>query len=141
MTLRRTRQLALLAGGFRKFLSHPITVATATSDLKRQLQERESNFIRVAEQLIYDVPSSPYRRLLLWAGCEFGDLRASVQSRGLEKTLEDLRDRGVYLTLEEFKSRVPVLRNGLSFETHEVDFDNPLLLGGRISGETSGTRG
>jgi hypothetical protein len=141
MTLSRTRQLAHLAGGFRKFLSKPVTLEAATEDLRQRLQERESNFVRCAKRLIYDVLSSPYRRLLLWAGCEYGDLCASVKSRGLEKTLESLRDQGVYLSLEEFKSRVPVLRTGLSFETYEVDFDNPLLLGGRITGETSGSKG
>ena len=141
MMFRRTRQLAHLAGGFGKFLSTPVTLEAAAEDLRQRLQERESNFVSCAKQLIYDVPSSPYRRLLLFAGCEYGDLCASVKSRGLEKTLENLCDQGVYLSLEEFKSRVPVVRNGLSFETHETDFDNPLLLGGRITGETSGSRG
>ncbi len=137
----RIAQRARLAVGFREFIRTPIGVDAAAAEIRRQLTAREDNFLNYAKKLIYDVPSSPYRRLLLWAGCKYGDLCASIRSRGLENTLEKLRDEGVYLTLEEFKSRSPISRNGLRIETHETDFDNPFLLRGRLSGETSGSRG
>jgi len=141
MTLERIAQLARLAGGFRKFLRTPIGIEAAAVEIKRRLEDRETNFVTLAKQLIYDVPSSPYRRLLVWAGCEYCDLRARVASHGLESTLEKLRDEGVYLSLDEFKGRAPVVRNGLRFETEETDFDNPRLSDGRLIGETSGSRG
>src|ERR1700676_5523941 len=141
MTLERIAQLARLASGFRKFLRPPIGIEAAAAEIKRRLEDRETNFVTLAKQLIYDVPSSPYRRLLVWGRCEYGDLRARVTSHGLESTLERLRDEGVYLTLDEFKGRAPVVRNGLRFETEETDFDKPRLSDGRLIGETSGSRG
>jgi hypothetical protein len=140
MTTSRLGQLARQATGFPKFLRGPVTVDRAVSVIRRQLEHREENFLIFAKQVIYDVAHSPYRRLLLWAGCDFADLRASVRSRGIERTLEKLRDAGVYLTLDEFKSRAPIVRNGLIIETVDADFDNPFLSGGPIYGVTSGTR-
>ena len=141
MSLARIGQLARLAVGFRHFVRHPVTYQQAITEVKGRLARRHTNFLRVARSLVYDIPSSPYRRLLFWAGCEYGDLQKSVESHGIEMTLERLRDAGVYLTLEEFKSRVPICRRGLTCETQESDFDNPSLMGTRIEGNTSGSRG
>ena len=75
-----------------------------------------------------------------WAGCEYGDLEQSVAVRGVDGALEQLRDAGVYLTLEEFKRMRPISRPGLTFEPDETDFDNPLATSGGIQGATSGSR-
>ncbi len=104
------------------------------------MDNRELNFLSVAKKLIYGNQYSPYRKLLLWAGCEYEDLEDSIRHNGLEKTLEILRDEGVYLTLEEFKSKKPICRRGLTIETHETDFDNPCLMGQTIEASTSGSR-
>jgi len=141
MNTGRVRQLVRLAGGFRRFARTPLTHDQAVAVIRRQMAERETRFIELARRLIYDVPSSPYRRLLLWAGCGPGDLDAGVKARGLETTLEQLRDAGVCLSLDEFKSRAPVCRRGLTFETCETDFDNPFPGGHRLEGATSGSRG
>ena len=81
------------------------------------MAEREERFVTLARRLVYECPSSPYRRLLLWAGCGPGDLEAGVRQDGLEPTLQRLRDAGVRLSLEEFRSRIPILRPGLTIET------------------------
>src|SRR5262245_39976673 len=60
--------------------------------------------------------------------------------RGLEGTLEDLRGAGVYTTLDEFKGRVPLDRNGASRPLSDGDFDNPLIAGSTW-GTTGGSRG
>lgn len=141
MKLSRIKQLALLASGFRDFVRNPLTYPQAIDEISRRMADRERHFIDFARQLIYDIPGSPFRKMLLWAGCEFSDLKASVKSRGIEKTLEKLRDEGVYLTLEEFKSLIPVCRPGLTLHTQITDFENPFLMGRRIEGSSSGSRG
>ncbi len=140
MKLERIRQLALLAGGFRGFARTPVTYSQALADIRGRLANRERNFLDAAERLIYGIPCSPFRKLLLWAGCELADLRRTVETRGIDGTLAQLRDEGVYLTLAEFKSLVPICRRGLTFSTQPADFDNPFLIGGRIHGVTSGSR-
>jgi len=140
MTLGRLGQFARHAAGFPRYLRAPVTVDSAANVIRSQLDQREENFLRVAKQLIYEVPRSPYRALLMWAGCDLSDLRASVASHGLDSTLEKLRDAGAYLTLDEFKARTPIVRNGLRVETVDADFDNPFVSGGPIVGVTSGSR-
>jgi len=104
------------------------------------MDSREKNFLSVARELIYENPFSPYRQLLLWAGCAYGDLEDSVKHTGIERTLQQLRDGGVYVTLEEFKLQSPIVRLGLTIEPFETDFDNPFLMGKCIEGSTSGSR-
>ena len=128
-----------LAAGLGELLARPVTPAAASAGIRRRLDERETNFLHLAERAIYATPSSPLRALLLWAGCELGDLVSRVRSRGLEATLTELRDQGVYVGLEELKGRAPLSRRGLTIETREGDFDNPLVPRG-LTGRTSGTR-
>lgn len=135
---------------------HPVTPEAARARLGHQLRRRDELFLRAAERLIYAHAASPYRRLLLHAGCTPADLAAHVRALGVEGTLERLREAGVYLTLAEFKRQAPIVRPGLSFAPAEADFDNPGFGeaegapgAGRsrldhgdaaISGTTSGTR-
>jgi len=80
--------------------------------------------------------------LLLWAGCEIGDLEQSVRAHGLEGTLTRLRDAGVYVTHEEFDGTQPICRNGLTLAPDPGDFDNPSIPHTRVNipGSTGGTR-
>lgn len=89
---------------------------------------------------MYENPRSPYRRLLEHAGIRFPDAARLVARRGVEGALEELYDRGVYLTLEEFKTRKPIRRPGLELQVQARDFDNPLLTRHYESG-TGGSRG
>ena len=56
------------------------------------------------------------------AGCEYGDLERLVHRDGVEGALRTLYHAGVYLTIEEFKGRRPVMRGGVT-----IPFD-PLRL-------------
>ena len=138
--MRRIRQKALLALGFFRYMKEPLTREAAIEAVRRRIEHRENNFLDLAKRLIYACAYSPYRRLLLWAGCDYPDLERSIRVKGLEKTLEALRDAGVFLTLEEFKSKNPISRKGLLIETGEGDFDNPYLRGRSLQGSTSGSR-
>ncbi len=109
----------------RRFLRRPLTVEEARRIIKERLERRAENFLRIAERSIYGQARSPYLALLKLAGCEFGDLRALVNEHGLEGALARLREAGVYVTFEEFKGRIPIIRQGQTIPTTARDFDNP----------------
>ena len=71
---------------------------------------------------------SPYRPLLDLAGCGLADFVAMVEDRGVEETLHALREAGVYFTFEEYKGRVPVVRDGKEIPVTEAQYDNPSLV-------------
>lgn len=140
MQASRIKQLAQIAWGLPDYLRRSMTLEQAINDTRKRMDNREINFLNLAKRLIYENQNSPYRKLLRWAGCDYRDLEESVRIRGIEKTLEKLRNEEVYITLEEFKSKVPISRRGLTIETHENDFDNSFLTYKGIQGSTSGSR-
>lgn len=140
MQIQKLGQHIALAGSFFQYLRHPLTLEAASAGIRERVSQREQIFLSTARKLIYENPSSPYRKMLCWAGCTYGDLEESVQHHGLEKSLLLLKEEGVYLTLEEFKSQTPICRNGLVLETTPSDFDNPFLMERSIQGASSGSR-
>jgi hypothetical protein len=50
-----------------------------------------------------------------------------IRAKGLEETLRELREAGVYVTFEEFKGREPIVRAGQVIPVQARDFDNPYL--------------
>ncbi len=81
-----------------------------------------------------------YLRLLNFAGCEYGDLRAGVLQDGLEATLRDLAAKGVYFTDSEFRGLSDTVRSGGSFRVAPEDFRpraSPVFSG--VPSSTSGT--
>ncbi len=126
--------------GLRSFFKHTFTLDEAKAIVKRRMEEREKNFLRLVRQGIYGYPKSPYLPLLRLAGCEYGDLERMVREKGLERTLHTLREADVYVTFEEFKGREPVIRNGKIVPVNPHHFDNPYLRR-CYEGETGGTTG
>jgi len=98
--------------------------------IRKHLENRESNFLELMRQAVFERPSNPYHKLFQWAGCTYPDLAHAVRSDGLEATLEKLRQAGVYLSHEEFKGRTPVKRAGQQLAVSPSDFVNPLVPGG-----------
>lgn len=92
------------------------------------------------EHGVYAHPGSPYLPLLRQAGLELGDVRSLVHEHGVDRALEALRGEGVFVTLEEFKGRVPIRRGELELEVGPEDFDNPLPTG-HFRGRSGGSRG
>ena len=113
--------------GLRAFLKNTISLEDAREIVRKRLESREANFLRLMERSIFGYSRSPYLRLLKLAGCEMGDIRNMVRDRGLEETLHALREAGVYVTFEEFKGREPIVRNGEVISVQPGDFDNPYL--------------
>src|SRR5262249_23744122 len=80
-----------------------------------------------------------YRWLFDRAGCAFRDLERLVRAAGLDGALVALYARGVYLSVDELKGRVPVERNGATRWIELNALRNPGLTG--LYGEASGSYG
>ena len=126
--------------GLPRFLRRRMTIEEAREVVRRGLAEREANFLRLLRRGIFENPRSPYLRLLELAQCELGDIEASVNGKGLEPTLEELRAAGVYFSFEEYKGRQPVVRSGEHIPVDPRDFTNPLTAKAYAT-ETGGTSG
>jgi hypothetical protein len=123
-----------------RFLRRPLRLDEAQNILRRRLEHREADFLALARNAIYANPRSPYLELLRLAGCEYGDLERLVRRDGLEGALRALFERGVYLTVDEFKGREPAIRGSASVSLVPEQLRNPnsaihLLM------QTSGSRG
>jgi hypothetical protein len=117
--------------GLRKFAKARIepdeAIGLARTLLKKRIAEREQNFLCLAERGIFHYAQSPYRPLLDAKHIGFGDLQSWVAKDGLEDALRALQAEGVYFTVDEFKGKTPVQRNGQTFVCNEAMFDNPYL--------------
>jgi hypothetical protein len=116
------RSLAL-AAALPKFFRERVTLQQAEEEIKRLLDTRVERFFELVRAQIYERPDSPYRKLLKHAGCEFSDLQTQLQRHGLEETLLKLAGEGVYLTSDEFKGKMEVVRGGQSFRISPADFE------------------
>jgi len=128
------------AAALRRFLDHPPITSPPEQQIRNWLNQRESRFLSVVRQTIFEHPESPYLRLLQNAGCTYEDVCELVRKEGLEGALHRLYDAGVYVTHDEMKGRTPARRGSQTFRFTEGDFDNPLLTV-HMGGETSGSSG
>jgi hypothetical protein len=122
-------ELALAARFFRnvpRYLRRPVTLEESRRVLARRLDERERDFLHLVRCAVYGRSSSPYRELLAWAGCEWGDLVSLVERDGVEAALRALLRGGVYLTADELKGRRPVMRGGRALRVDAAAVRNPL---------------
>ena len=131
-TARRVREagqdvamLARLARDLPGYLRSPMSRETATQRFKDGLATRSQRLSTIVERSIYGHPRSPYLKLLRAAGCELGDFNALLAHEGVEGTLTQLADRGVYLTYEELKGHRETVRGSQRIEFQQEDFDNP----------------
>jgi hypothetical protein len=108
--------------------------------VRGQLENRESAFLDTLRQVVFEDPEHPYGRMFQLAQCSAEDLASLVQRAGLEAALEELRAAGVYLTQDEFKGNVPIVRQGHEIPASPQSFRNPLAQG-TMGHVTSGSRG
>lgn len=135
----RLRNQSRYMVGLGHFLRDTVSPEQARRGIQEQLARRDTTFLDVLERGVYAHASSPYRKLLGHAGIRLGDVAQLVGDVGLDGALSRLYDAGVYLTLEEVRSRMPVRRGSLEFWIGETDLDNPLL-GSHFEGVSSGSR-
>jgi hypothetical protein len=127
-----------LLGRLPRFVRHPVGLIEARMALRHRLETREAALLDRARH-IYTQPGNPYRALLESAGCELGDLERLVARDGVEGALETLLRQGVYLTVDEFKGRRPVVRGSTTFRVDPASLQNPTQ--GNVRALTSGSRG
>ncbi len=108
------------------FLRHPLSLEEARATLRRRLERREADFLALVKRAIYEHAGGPYRHLLRHAGCEYGDLERLVGQEGVEGALRRLVREGVYLTVEEYKGRRPVIRGSLTIPVDPSQLRNRL---------------
>jgi hypothetical protein len=99
----------------------------ARAQLRKRIASRERNFLNLVQKGIYGHAASPYLGLLQPRKITFADIKKWVESRGIEASLEQLQNEGVFFTVDEFKGKTEVNRNGLRRRFQERMFDNPFL--------------
>lgn len=122
------------------FLHHPVSSREARATLKTRFENRDSDFLTLMRRAVYGNPESPYLAMLKNAGCTYGDLREQVVQHGSEAVLQRLYREGVYLSVNEFKGRLPLRRGNLVIEAGLPLLRNPLA-GHHLRAHTSGTAG
>ncbi|WP_143311613.1 phenylacetate--CoA ligase family protein [Candidatus Methanoperedens nitratireducens] len=122
-----------------RFLGEKITLEESMGIIAQRLKKRDEMFLEFIKEKIYEKEDSPYLKLMKTTGLEFKDIESFVADRGIEGTLKELAERGVYLTIDEFKGRSVCKRNGHTFSFREEDFNNITSAAG-IRGATGGTR-
>ncbi|HEX3018645.1 MAG TPA: hypothetical protein VHP36_00010 [Chitinispirillaceae bacterium] len=95
--------------------------------LKERLEKREYNFLNLIKKGIFSYDKSPYLKLLDKPKINFNDISCWVNQRGIEGALQQLLDEGIYFTVDEFKGKTEVKRNGIQFRCRESMFDNPFM--------------
>jgi hypothetical protein len=122
------------------YLRNPLTPGEARRSVVERLASRERDFLDHLQRTVFEYPATPYHRLLAAAGATVGDIRNLVAAEGLDGALGELFRRGVYLTLEEFKGRVDVVRGSARFRFEPEEFFNPTA-GYHLAGESGGSGG
>ncbi len=107
------------------FLRRPFDHGVAQATLRRRLANRVGDFRNLVANNIYGDPASPYLALLRLAGCEEGDFVRLIASEGVEGSLRTVAQQGVYLSLDEFKGRIPVVRGSSAFHIDPAALAKP----------------
>lgn len=117
--------------GLRKYLNERIepedALELSKKLLKKRINERTENFLNIIEKGIFGYSKSPYLKLLEPRKIDFQKVKRWVERDGIEAALEILLNEGIYFTVDEFKGKTEVNRNGIKFICKENMFDNPFL--------------
>jgi hypothetical protein len=123
--------------GLRRLLSHRLSLEESRKTVIGLLEKRDARFLELIAR-IWGNPDSPYRKLMDAAGISKAEIEESVSSEGTDETLRFLANKGVYVTVDEFKGRSTCIRNGVTCSFHGRDFDN--TYGAGFSAMTGGSR-
>lgn len=117
--------------GLHRYLSERVTPTEAIEHardlLRHRIASRGDYFLNLLKKGVFDYSKSPYRTLLESRKIALADIRKWVEADGVEAALTQLQQEGVYFTVDEFKGKSEVQRNGLRFRCQESHFDNPFL--------------
>src|SRR6266849_641809 len=121
------RKSSRLLFGLKEYLKDTISIEESKEIIRSRMVSREELFLHILKKGIHENTNSPYLKLLQLAKIEFNDVKSMTLRVGIEETLRNLRDEGVYLTHQEFKCIKGVVRKGREFRFYEEDFNNPYL--------------
>lgn len=138
--LAKSTGLLRFARDLRRLLRQRIDDASSAALLARGAAEREQRFLDVLDAKVWPFASSPYRILLVEAGCARGDVEHLVRRDGLDEALRTLAAAGVGVSFDELKGRAPAVRGSRTFHFRAEDFDDPLVRAG-LALSSSGSRG
>ena len=124
--------------GIREYLRSPLGPDPVAA-LRLQIERRQERFLDLARRIVFSNPRHPYCEMFRLAGCTWQDLADEVTRQGLEASLEKLLAAGVYLTHDEFKGKVPLVRSGREIAATHASFLNPLV-SGLIEARSGGSR-
>jgi hypothetical protein len=99
----------------------------ARQQIEERMKKRTECFVQIVNKGIFENNNSPSKKLLIKAKIGKDDIKKWVESNGIEYTLRTLLEEGIYFTVDEFKGKQEVVRNGLKFYCKETDFDNPYV--------------
>lgn len=99
----------------------------ATTTLQKRVENRAENFLNLLNKGVFGYDKSPYLKLMAKPKITYDDIAIWVRQDGIESTLQKLLNEGVYFTVDEFKGKSEVNRNGVKFRCKETMFDNPFL--------------
>jgi hypothetical protein len=100
--------------------------------------DRNNAFLQRVESL-RKIPEHPINTMLLLSGWSLEKLRRRLPETGLEQTLRDLAQDGIWLEADEVKCRKPLIRRGQQIPFSPVDLDH--VRGPSVPLGTSGTSG
>jgi hypothetical protein len=132
------RHYMALVTGLHHYLKTPVG-KEPESLLREQLANRKNLWLDTVRRVVFDDPDHPYYKMFGLAGCTVPDLVESVRNKGLESTLSDLRDSGVYLSHDELKGKAPIVRSGREISSDKTSFDNPDIKSG-VQTSSGGSR-
>jgi hypothetical protein len=129
MSIRSTAEQALAGARFFLrvpfFLRRPVQLAEARAMLRDGLARRADRLVDRIRRDVFGRPGSVYHRLFRQAGIEIGDVERLVASDGPEDALRKLFQAGIYLSVDEFKGRVPIRRGSLRLEARPEELRSP----------------
>jgi len=128
------------AAGLQRFLSRTLSPDECRELVADRLRRRDQSFLHTVEGAVFRNDASPYRPLFQLAGVGLEDVARWVRQDGIEGTLNHLYEKGVWVTLEEFKGRRALERPGLNRPLTARDFDNPLITR-HFAVQSGGSRG
>jgi hypothetical protein len=137
--LAELRDYGRIAAGIARMQREPLC-SDPEKFVRDRLLNRQNAFLDVVQRVIFSQPHHPYYQMFQLAGCEFGDLAGQIRRGGLEGTLSRLRQEGVYLSHNEWKGKVPIVRSGREIPGGAGRFTNPLVYGW-LENSSSGSTG
>ena len=128
------------ARGLPAFFRRRLTLDQANAIVAARLESRGETFLRIVDRAVFQREQSPYLFLFREARCDLEDIRRMVRADGLDSALVALLNAGVGVSAQEFRARVPIVRNGRELSTTASAFDNPFSVR-HYESETSGSTG